>query len=249
MTTLELQIDERGLSLPAGDWLSWQYLTLISENDRVCFRVVAPGIEPIRGYSAASQRTFQLMPTPLSPALLISGFTMHRIRDTTPAEAAADMVRALAPIKGRVLDTATGLGYAAIQAAQTAEEVVTIEIDPMAQQMARANPWSQALFEKPNIKQIIGNAAEVIDSFAAETFSCVIHDPPAINLAGELYSESFYEKALVVLGKAGRLFHYIGDPQSKSGARVTQGVVRRLQDAGFKRVVAKPESFGVVAYR
>jgi predicted methyltransferase len=189
------------------------------------------------------------MPTEAAPALLISGFAMHRILGTTPEKAAKDMVHTLAPIAGRVLDTATGLGYAAIEAARSADEVVTIELEPMAQQMAQANPWSQQLFDNPKVTQLMGDSFEVIERFAPDAFNRIVHDPPAINLAGDLYSEAFYGKALRILGRSGRLFHYIGDPRSKSGARVTDGVVRRLQSAGFRRVDAKPAAFGVVAYK
>jgi uncharacterized protein len=52
-----------------------------------------------------------------------------------------------------------------------------------------------------------------------------------------------------VLRNNGRIFHYIGDPESKSGARVTAGVIRRLQEAGFKRVTRAPRAFGVVAHK
>jgi predicted methyltransferase len=45
------------------------------------------------------------------------------------------------------------------------------------------------------------------------------------------------------------LFHYVGDPESRSGSRITRGVMRRLQEAGFKRVVRQPRAFGVVAYK
>jgi hypothetical protein len=52
-----------------------------------------------------------------------------------------------------------------------------------------------------------------------------------------------------VLKPGGRLFHYIGSPESKSGGGVTRGVLRRLQQAGFRRVVRRAEAFGVVAYK
>jgi predicted methyltransferase len=69
------------------------------------------------------------------------------------------------------------------------------------------------------------------------------------SLAGDLYSLAFYQQALRVLKHHGRMFHYIGAPESKSGARVTAGVIRRLQDAGFRRVVGAPRAFGVVAHK
>jgi predicted methyltransferase len=148
-----------------------------------------------------------------------------------------------------VLDTTTGLGYTAIEAARTARRVVTIEIDPTAQEIARQNPWSQALFDNPKITQVLGDAFDEIEEFEAESFSTIIHDPPMFSLAGDLYSREFYQQAFRVLKPNGRIFHYIGDPQSKSGARTTAGVIRRLQEAGFKRVTRAPRAFGVVAYK
>ena len=70
-----------------------------------------------------------------------------------------------------------------------------------------------------------------------------------LNLAGELYSGEFYRDCWRVLRRNGKLFHYIGDPDSKSGARTTKGVVRRLHEAGFTRVAHQPQAFGVVAYK
>src|SRR5690606_33709387 len=125
----------------------------------------------------------------------------------------------------------------------------TIELDPEAQTMARRNPWSRALFTAPNLTQLLGDSATLIDTFAAESFGAIVHDPPAINLAGDLYSERFYSQALRVLTRGGKFFHYIGDPNSASGGRTTKGVMRRLQSAGFRKVVPKPEAFGVLALK
>jgi predicted methyltransferase len=70
-----------------------------------------------------------------------------------------------------------------------------------------------------------------------------------MTIAGDLYSAAFYRELYRVLRRGGRMFHYIGDPDSPSGKRTTGGVIRRLQDAGFSRVVRRPEAFGVVAYK
>lgn len=249
LSTGSLQLDDSGARLPNGQSLSWEALHQICDHDTLCFRIVEGAIEAIRGFSEQTQRTLQLYPTASAPALLISGFTMHRIRDTTPERATADMVRALGRIGGRVLDTATGLGYAAIEAAKTAQEVVTIELDPVAQEMARHNPWSQPLFTQSNISQRMGNSVDLVPQLPEQYFSGVVHDPPAINLAGDLYSASFYRALHRVLQKGGRLFHYIGDPDSSSGARVTKGVRQRLAEAGFSKVVPKPTAFGLLAHR
>jgi predicted methyltransferase len=46
-----------------------------------------------------------------------------------------------------------------------------------------------------------------------------------------------------------QLFHYIGDPESKSGRSITAGVIRRLEQAGFRQVRRAPRAFGVVAVK
>ena len=188
-----------------------------------------------------------LMPTTGAPTTLVSGFSMHRIKGTEPWADTQAKAQAIAPITGRVLDTTTGLGYTAILAARSASEVVTIELDPVGLEIARQNPWSHELFDRPNIQRIIGDAFEVVATLGEATFDRIIHDPPYMTLAGELYSEEMYRRLYRVLRKGGRLFHYIGDPQSASGARTTAGVIRRLEAAGFSRITRRAEAFGVVA--
>jgi predicted methyltransferase len=95
----------------------------------------------------------------------------------------------------------------------------------------------------------MGDAFEVVATFEDKSFSRIIHDPPVFSLAGELYSGVFYQQLFRVLKRGGRLFHYIGDLKSKSSGTITRGVLRRLQETGFSRVVQRPEAFGVVAYK
>lgn len=249
LSDLDVALETDGVLLPNGWRLGWSALEELCEQTNSCFFVSDDGLTPARGFSQSSQRTFQLMPTVREPAMLIAGFTMHRFKGTTPAQAAGAMVNALKPLRGRLLDTATGLGYAAIEAAKSADAVVTVELDPMAQQMARANPWSAALFHNTKITQLMGDSSELITTFEDGSFSAVLHDPPAINLAGELYAETFYCQVFRVLQRGGRFFHYIGDPNSASGGRTTKGVVRRLQSAGFGRIQPKPDAFGVLAVK
>jgi len=98
--------------------------------------------------------------------MLSAGFVMHRIKDVDPWQDTQRKIAAITPISGRVLDTATGLGYTAILASRAAESVTTIELDPGAQEMARLNPWSQELFNNPKITQLMGDACEVVPTFA-----------------------------------------------------------------------------------
>src|ERR1051325_3788252 len=248
LTQSQIDLQPEGVLFPTGERLDWKSLEEIAENETACYVLENHAAKAIKGFSEFSGRVYGLMPTESAPTMLISGIPMHRIKDTNPYQDTLNKIKALAPIKGDVLDTTTGLGYTAIEAAKTARYVTTIEIDPMAQEIAKQNPWSQSLFHHPKITQVIGDASEEIEEFEAESFSVIIHDPPMFSLAGDLYSLAFYQQALRVLKHNGRIFHYIGDPESKTGARTTAGVIRRLEEAGFHRVSHAPRAFGVVAY-
>jgi len=244
------QLTEDGVHFPAGELASWEQLAKIKKTDNICFVAMEDGdIRPIRVFSEATDRVCSLYPTQRTPTMLIGGFTMHRIVNIDPMQDTLKKIATLAPLTGRVLDTATGLGYTAIAAARTAEQVVTIELDPGAQEIARLNPWSRGLFDNPKIQQLMGDAYQVVPTFAESSFAAVLHDPPVFSLAGELYSGVFYRELYRVLKRGGKLFHYIGNLESKSSGTVVRGALKRLQEAGFSRVVKRPEAFGVVAYK
>ncbi len=249
LSTIDVALDGDGVVLPGGQRLTWATLEEIYADKNACFHVENDAVEAIQGFSELTNRFYSLLPTSSAPTMLVGGFTMHRIAGTDPYRDTLQKIKALGSIGGRVLDTTTGLGYTAIEAAKTAAEVVTIELDPTAQDIARLNPWSQALFTDPKIMQIIGNSADKIEELDSESFSCIIHDPPAFSLAGELYSGAFYRDAYRVLKRRGRMFHYLGNPDSKAGASLIKGVTRRLREAGFARTVQKPDAFGIVAYK
>ncbi|HBY46956.1 MAG TPA: hypothetical protein DEU95_09600 [Chloroflexi bacterium] len=69
-----------------------------------------------------------------------------------------------------------------------------------------------------------------------------------MSLGGDLHSRELYQQLHRVVWPNGRVFHYIGDPESASERNITRGVVQRLGEAGFRRVVRRPEAFGVVAW-
>ena len=248
-TKTEVTISVEGVTFFGTIRLSWESIEHIASEEKKCFWVAEDTIEELRVFSEETQWVRSLWPTGSAPTTVVAGFPMHRIQGINPLEDTKRKVEAAAPISGRVLDTATGLGYTAIYAARTASSVVTIELDPAALVLARKNPWSRELFDNPKIEQKIGEAQEVIASFASSSFAQIIHDPPTFKLGGELYSTAFYQELHRVLQKNGRVSHYIGDPESLSGKRTTRGVIQRLQDAGFSKVIPKPASFGVLAIK
>ena len=247
-TETQAILDAEGVHYPDSELLRWEDAARIAKNTSVCFTLSGDEIGEIRVFSQTTNWVRSLYPTQSAPTMLVSGVPMHRIKDTDPWRDTLAKTKTIAPLTRRVLDTATGLGYTAIVASATASEVVTIELDPAGLEIARQNPWSRELFARANIQQMIGDAGDILPTLADASFARILHDPPQLSLAGHLYSLEFYRELRRVLARGGRLFHYIGDPNSPFGSRTTSGVMRRLHDAGFRRVVRRPEAFGVVAY-
>ena len=242
-------IESEGVIFQDRGFVSWEVIMMIFNSKNNCFIVKEGEPEKIIAFSDQTNRVYSLYPTSQAPTMLISGIPMHRIKDTTPDMDTQTKIKSIRPTHGRVLDTSTGLGYTAIQAAQTTRQVLTIELDPAVLDIARMNPWSYQLFTDANISQIIGDSSDLIHIFPDHYFDYVIHDPPVLSLAGSLYSEHFYLGLFRIINKGGKLFHYIGDPESHSGKRTTAGVTTRLTKAGFNQVQPNKKAFGVVAFK
>lgn len=235
------------MQLPGGQAVSWEELQVVLDSPQNCFAVTGDGLHKVQAYSEYTNRHYVLMATGSAPTMLVSGIPMHRIKDTNPHADTLSKLRAVKPVTGQVLDTTTGLGYTAIQAAQTAKRVITIELDPTVQEIIRCNPWSRPLLQDPRIQQLFGDSYDLVDVFPDGYFSRIIHDPPTVSLAGELYSTDFYRQLYRVLAGRGILFHYIGDLDSKLGSRVARGASQRLREAGFQKVSPRQQAFGLVA--
>lgn len=173
---------------------------------------------------------------------------MHRIKNTDPMQDTRAKIRAADP-RGALLDTSMGLGYTAIELAKRAQRVITLELDPAVVEVAGRNPWSRELFTRPNLERRLGDSIELIDDFDDELFDRILHDPPTLALAGDLYSGAYYRELYRLLKRGGRLFHYIGDLASPSGQRTSRGVIERLGAAGFRNVTKRPEAFGVIGFK
>lgn len=249
LTTDDVRLEPDRIVLPDGQPLPWETIEEIARDESVCYAIQDGEAHKIQRFSEVSNLSYVLMPTQRAPTALISGIQMHRVKEIDPWQDTLTKIRTISPVGGRVLDTCTGLGYTAIASAETADEVVTIELDPNMLEMAKLNPWSRPLFHRNSIRQVMGDSMELVQEFAEGSFSRIIHDPPMLARAGHLYSGEFCRHLHRVLARGGRVYHYVGDPDSRSGRNITRGVVRRLQEAGFHRVQVKPRAFGVVAHR
>jgi uncharacterized protein len=248
-TTARLAFDGAIVRLPDGQSLTASQLREVADDPRSVYAVVEDGIEKVTWFSSETGKVYTLRATDGWPALEISGILMHRIKDTDPRADARSKIDAIAPVRGHVLETCCGLGYSALHAARTADRVTVFEIDPNVLEMARINPYSAPLFEDDSAIEVINeDVAEAIARLPDHAFDAVIHDPPTLAVAGDLYGDAFYRQVLRVLRPGGRLFHYTGDPGSRTRRQDLPGrVAQRLADLGFTRVRREPAALGVSA--
>jgi predicted methyltransferase len=178
---------------------------------------------------------YKLMATDSAPTLEISGVKMHRTEGCCPYAQAEAIVRTVVRPGDRVLDTCGGLGYTAIWAARLgADRVVSVEYDMDVLEIARLNPWSEEYFFDSRIDVLAEDVQACLAAEASGSFDAVVHDPPHISRAGELYGKQFYFEISRVLKSTGRLYHYVGDPYSRRGKKdIHGGVAQRLASVGL----------------
>jgi predicted methyltransferase len=145
-----------------------------------------------------------------------------------------------------ILDTCGGLGYfAAWCLLAQASQVLSYEKNPDVIWLRSLNPWSPAAGGALTLTE--GDISEQIATLPAASVDAVLHDPPRFGIAGELYSQVFYDHLARVLKRKGKLFHYTGAPNRQaSGRDVPAEVAKRLRRAGF---VAELIGDGVLAVK
>jgi len=202
----------------------------------------------IKFFDEKTKKFYKLVKTKTWPTLEISGIHMHRIKGVDPKLDSILKVKSLGIIYGKILDTCTGLGYTAILAARKrkVEKVFTIEKDENVIKIAKLNPFSKELFENPKICLIEGDVFQEIKKFPDKFFDFIIHDPPRISLAPELYSKEFYSQLFRVLKNSGKIFHYVGKAGKIQGKNYLKGIIERLRKVGFKKIKKVEYALGLL---
>lgn len=205
------------------------------------------------GFAAVSrfgQSLIKLVPTEWdAPTFEIDGIKMLPTAQVSPYEDARRKVALIQPQGRIVLDTCGGLGYFAAWCLQGgARQVLSFEKNPDVIWLRGLNPWSPA-HEGPDASPALtltqADISEHIATLPAASVDAVLHDPPRFGIAGELYSQKFYDQLARVLRKGGRMFHYTGTPNRLTSRRdVPSEVATRLQRAGFTTTL---EGDGVLA--
>lgn len=245
----KVKITDESVTFPDGQSVDIKYIKKIAADNNNIFLIDNNEVMKASFFSEDTNKLYTLRPTATWPALEISGILMHRIKDIEPKTDAENKIAAISPLFGNVLDTCGGLGYTAILAAKSAN-VTVIEKDLNVLELCRVNPYSQELFTNKKIKLIQGDTSGEIKEFKDSSFNVVIHDPPSISIAGELYSGEFYSQLFRVLKPGGKLLHYTGAPGSRGrGMDLSGSVAKRLKKTGFRKVVADEKTQSVLAVR
>jgi predicted methyltransferase len=231
--SLDLQRTRSTVDLGGQDW-SWkgqQYPYLDSCRERTIYYWSGEAFEPARRYAGA---LFKLVPTGWGPPTFeIDGIKMLPTAKVSPYVDAGQKVKLIQPGGRVILDTCGGLGYfAAWCLALGAASVTSFEKSAEVIWLRGLNPWSPAADERLTFTH--GDIVTHLERMDDRSVDAILHDPPRIGTAGELYSQAFYDQLARVLRSKGKLFHYTGTPNKlTTGRDVPNEVARRLRNAGF----------------
>ena len=161
----------------------------------------------------------------------------------SPFEDARRKVELVAPAGKVILDTCGGLGYFAACALEAGVgQIRSFEKNADVMRLRTLNPWSpdpDSAAAGGRLQFSHGDVSQQIEQVASSSVDAILHDPPRFGIAGELYSQVFYDHLARVIRKGGRLFHYTGAPNKlTSGRDVPREVAKRLEKAGFKAELA-----------
>ncbi len=213
-------------------------------KDRTIYYWNGEGFQPVARFTTS---LIKLVPTQWgTPTFEIDGIKMLVSSQVSPWADAERKVGLIQPRGKVVLDTCGGLGYFAAWCLQgQAAQVLSYEKNPDVIWLRSLNPWSPQIDSRLTLTQ--GDIAERIVSLPGGSVDAILHDPPRFGIAGELYSQVFYDHLARVIKRKGKLFHYTGTPNKlTSGRDVPNEVAKRLGKAGF---VAEMNGDGVLAVR
>ena len=246
ITKSRVRIQDSLFIFPDNQKLDELQLKKPIKDDTSCFLIQDNSLVKIQLFSDETNKFYKLVPTKDAPTIEISGIRMHVTKEMSPMEDTGKKTESISPLKGFVLDTCMGLGYTAIAASKSADFVFTCERDGNVLEIAKHNPWSQELFNNKKISILKTDVFEEIKIFKSNMFDAVIHDPPRLSLASELYSLDFYRQIFRVMKNDGRLYHYTGNPGSRNrNVNLPGNVSKRLKIAGFKEI--KKAHYGLTA--
>lgn len=218
-------------------------------KDRTIYHWDGDEFAPVSRYAGS---LIKLVPTDWgAPTFEIDGIKMLPTSKESPFEDARRKVALVEPRGKVVLDTCGGLGYFAACCLEAGvAHIHSFEKNADVLWLRTLNPWSpdpDASASGGRLQLSHADVSQAIVQIADASMDALLHDPPRFGIAGELYSQAFYDQLARVLRRSGRLFHYTGSPNKlTSGRDVPREVEKRLKKAGFKTQLALD---GVLATR
>jgi len=241
--------DEIRLAMGAWQWRGQRYPYPSALKDRTIYHWDGEEFAPVSRFSGS---LIKLVPTEWgAPTFEIDGIKMLPTAKTSPVEDAQRKVALVEPRGKIVLDTCGGLGYFAACCLEAgAARIQSFEKNEDVLWLRTLNPWSpdpDAPASGGRLQLAHADVSKAIAQIADASVDALLHDPPRFGIAGELYSQTFYDHLARVLKRGGRLFHYTGSPNKLTSSRdVPREVAKRLEKAGFKAQLALD---GVLATR
>ena len=231
--SLDLDRSESEVRLTKAGWdyTGGHFPWLEQCKDRTIYYWTGTAFEPVSRFTTS---LIKLVPTQWgAPTFEIDGIKMLPTAKISPYADAERKVGWIHPRGKVVLDTCGGLGYFAAWCLQgAATEVLSYEKNPDVLWLRSLNPWSPQPGGALQLTQ--ADVAEQITSLPDSCVDAILHDPPRFGIAGELYSQGFYNQLARVIRRKGRLFHYTGTPNKLTSGRDVPGeVAHRLRQAGF----------------
>lgn len=225
-------------------WEGRRFPYLDTCKDRTIYYWAGAAFEPVARFTTS---LIKLVPTQWGPPTFeIDGIKMLPTAQVSPYADAERKVGLIQPRGKSILDTCGGLGYFAAWCLRgQAAQVLSFEKNPDVIWLRGLNPWSPQLGpardESPHgygtddrLRLTQGDIAEQIALLPDESVDAILHDPPRFGIAGELYSQVFYDHLARAIRPNGKLFHYTGTPNKlTSGRDVPNEVANRLRQAGF----------------
>lgn len=221
-----VQPDETGWT-----WGDRRYPWIGTCKRRTIYHWSADGFQSVARFGSG---LIKLVPTEWgAPTFEIDGIKMLPTAQVSPWVDAGNKVGLIQPRGKLILDTCGGLGYFAAWCLEGgAAEVHSWENNSDVLWLRRINPWSPATDARLRLTE--GDVTTAITALPDVSFDAILHDPPRFGIAGELYSQSFYDQLARVIRQRGRLFHYTGTPNRlTTGRDVPAEVAGRLRRAGF----------------
>jgi uncharacterized protein len=236
-TTLQCSVDlERSivtveLWVDCWVWQGTRFPYPASYKDRTVYFWQEDAFQPIARFGSA---LIKLVPTDWGPPTFeIDGIKMLPTAHISPYEDAERKVGLIRPRGKIILDCCGGLGYfAACCLSGAARQVLSFEKNADVIWLRTMNPWSPVANAALSLTQ--ADITQAVTGMPNDSVDAVLHDPPRFGMAGELYSQEFYEQLARVIKRKGRLFHYTGSPNKVARGRDVAGEVsNRLRNAGF----------------